>query len=151
MASISDLILKQVTSSAGKIDIPAGIKDKVLGGLSDSIVGSLTQTAARSGGIDMIKELVTGKTKPASSPITSLATNLFTKNILGKMDVSSSASALTGLIPGVLGNLSSFIKDQDGDGDIDLQDFLAALSGGNGGILKSAGSLLGGLGGLFKK
>jgi hypothetical protein len=151
MASISDLILKQVTSSAGKIDIPAGIKDKVLGGLSDSIVDSLTQTAAKSGGIDMIKDLVTGKTKAAASPITSLATNLFTKNILGKMDLGSSASALTGLIPGVLGNLSSFIKDQDGDGDIDLQDFLAALSGGKGGILQSAGSLLGGLGGLFKK
>ncbi|MBO7050981.1 MAG: hypothetical protein J6W42_10305 [Bacteroidaceae bacterium] len=50
-----------------------------------------------------------------------------------------------------MGNLSSIIKDQDGDGDIDLQDFLAALNGGKGGVLKSAGSLLGGLGGLFKK
>ena len=90
MASISDLILKQVTSSAGKIDIPEGIKDKVLGGLSDSIVDSLTQTAAKSGGIDMIKELVTGKTQPASSPITSLATNLFTNSVRAKMSVPSS-------------------------------------------------------------
>ena len=92
MASISDLILKQVTSSAGKIDIPAGIKDKVLGGLSDSIVGSLTQTAAKSGGIDMIKELVTGKANAAKSPVTSLATQLFTNNILKKMPISSSFS-----------------------------------------------------------
>ena len=122
MASIQDFILKQVTAQAGKVDIPSNLKDKVLGGLSDSIFGSLTQTAAKTGGIETIKELVTGKTKPAASPITSLATNLFTQNILNKMDLGTAASSLTGLIPGVMGSLSSFIKDQDGDGDIDLQD-----------------------------
>ena len=46
MASIQDFILKQVTAQAGKVDIPSNLKDKVLGGLSDSIFGSLTQTAA---------------------------------------------------------------------------------------------------------
>lgn len=148
MASIQDFILKQVTAQAGKVDIPSNLKDKVLGGLSDSIFGSLTQTAAQSGGIETIKELVTGKTKAASSPVTSLATNLFTQNVLSKMNLGSAASSLTGLIPGVMGSLSSFIKDQDGDGDIDLQDFLAALKGGKGGVLKAATSMLGG---LFKK
>ena len=148
MASIQDFILKQVTAQAGKVDIPSNLKDKVLGGLSDSIFGSLTQTAPKTGGIETIKELVTGKTKPAASPITSLATNLFTQNILNKMDLGTAASSLTGLIPGVMGSLSSFIKDQDGDGDIDLQDFLAALNGGKGGVLKTATSILGG---LFKK
>ena len=148
MASIQDFILKQVTAQAGKVDIPSNLKDKVLGGLSDSIFGSLTQTAAKTGGIETIKELVTGKTKPAASPITSLATNLFTQNVLSKMNLGSAASSLTGLIPGVMGSLSSFIKDQDGDGDIDLQDFLAALNGGKGGVLKTATSILGG---LFKK
>lgn len=148
MASIQDFILKQVTAQAGKVDIPSDLKDKVLGGLSDSILGSLTQTAAKTGGIETIKELVTGKTKAAASPVTSLATNLFTQNILNKMDLGSAASSLTGLIPGVMGSLSSFIKDQDGDGDIDLQDFLAALNGGKGGVLKTATSMLGG---LFKK
>lgn len=148
MASIQDFILKQVTAQAGKVDIPSNLKDKVLGGLSDSIFGSLTQTAAKTGGIETIKELVTGKTKPAASPITSLATNLFTQNILNKMDLGTAASSLTGLIPGVMGSLSSFIKDQDGDGDIDLQDFLAALNGGKGGVLNTATSILGG---LFKK
>ena len=148
MASIQDFILKQVTAQAGKVDIPSNLKDKVLGGLSDSILGSLTQTAAKTGGIETIKELVTGKTKAAASPVTSLATNLFTQNILNKMDLGSAASSLTGLIPGVMGSLSSFIKDQDGDGDIDLQDFLAALNGGKGGVLKAATSMLGG---LFKK
>ena len=148
MASIQDFILKQVTAQAGKVDIPSNLKEKVLGGLSDSILGSLTQTAAKTGGIETIKELVTGKTKAAASPVTSLATNLFTQNILNKMDLGSAASSLTGLIPGVMGSLSSFIKDQDGDGDIDLQDFLAALNGGKGGVLKTATSMLGG---LFKK
>lgn len=148
MASIQDFILKQVTAQAGKVDIPSDLKDKVLGGLSDSILGSLTQTAAKTGGIDTIKELVTGKTKAAASPITSLATNLFTQNVLSKMNLGAAASSLTGLIPGVMGSLSSFIKDQDGDGDIDLQDFLAALNGGKGGVLKAATSMLGG---LFKK
>ena len=117
MASIQDFILKQVTAQAGKVDIPSNLKDKVLGGLSDSIFGSLTQTAAKTGGIETIKELVTGKTKPAASPITSLATNLFTQNVLSKMNLGSAASSLTGLIPGVMGSLSSFIKDQDGDGE----------------------------------
>jgi len=98
--------------------------------------------------MDMIKDLVTGKTNASKSPVTSLATQLFTNNILKKMDVGSAASSLTSLIPGVIGNLSSFIKDQDGDGDIDLQDFLASLNGGKGGLLKSATSVLGG---LFKK
>lgn len=148
MASIQDFILKQVTAQAGKVDIPSNLKDKVLGGLSDSIFGSLTQTAAKTGGIETIKELVTGKTKPAASPITSLATNLFTQNVLSKMNLGTAASSLTGLIPGIMGSLSSFIKDQDGDGDIDLQDFLAALNGGKGGVLKAATSMLGG---LFKK
>lgn len=148
MASIQDFILKQVTAQAGKVDIPSNLKDKVLGGLSDSIFGSLTQTAAKTGGIETIKELVTGKTKAAASPVTSLATNLFTQNVLSKMNLGSAASSLTGLIPGVMGSLSSFIKDQDGDGDIDLQDFLAALNGGKGGVLKTATSMLGG---LFKK
>ena len=148
MASIQDFILKQVTAQAGKVDIPSNLKDKVLGGLSDSIFGSLTQTAAQSGGIETIKELVTGKTKAAASPVTSLASNLFTQNVLSKMNLGSAASSLTGLIPGVMGSLSSFIKDQDGDGDIDLQDFLAALKGGKGGVLKAATSMLGG---LFKK
>ena len=30
---LSDFILKQVTSAAGKVDIPSNLKEKVLGGL----------------------------------------------------------------------------------------------------------------------
>lgn len=52
-------------------------------------------------------------------------------------------------IPSNLGKLSGFIKDQDGDGDIDLQDILIVLKGGGqsnkaASVLGIAGSLLGG-------
>ena len=150
--NLSDFILKQVTSAAGKVDIPSNLKEKVLGGMSDSIFSSLTQTATKAGGIDEIKNLLTGKTSAAKSGITSLATNLFTKNIVSKLNLGSLGTTLTALIPGVMGKLGGILKDQDGDGDVDINDILITLKGGN----KSTGSSLLGaatslLGGLLKK
>ena len=155
MASISDLILQQVKSAAGSLEIPSGIQNQVLGGLSDSILGSLTQTATKAGGIDQIKSLLTGKTSAASSPITALAGSLFNKNILSSLSIGSSLkSSLTSLIPTVMGGLSNVFKDQDGDGDVDLNDILISLSG-NGGKSSGTANILGAatgiLGGLFKK
>lgn len=117
MANIQDLIQQIVGASATKVNIPADIKDQVLGGLSNSILGSLTQTATQAGGLDMIKNLFTGKADAASSPITALAGNLFSDNVIKKLNLGSLAPALTALIPGIMGKLSSVIKDQDGDGD----------------------------------
>ena len=132
--NLSDFILKQVTSAAGKVDIPSNLKEKVLGGMSDSIFGSLTQTATKAGGIEEIKNLLTGKTSAQKSSITSLATNLFTTNIVSKLN---------------LGKLGGILKDQDGDGDIDINDILITLKGGNkssgSGLLGAATSILGGL------
>ena len=146
--------MQQVKNYAGAVEIPSNVKDTVLNGLGQSILGSLTQTATKPSGLEQIKSLLTGASSAASSPITALAGSLFTKNILSKLNLGSVLnSSLTGLIPKILGGLSNFIKDQDGDGDVDLNDILLTLKGGNktqaqksgGGILGSIlGKVLGG-------
>ena len=148
MANINDIIGQLVNSAAGKVEIPANLKDQVLGGLSSSILGSLTQTASKAGGLDEIKNLLTGKADAATSGITALAGNLFNKNVLSKLNLGSLAPVLAGLIPGIMGKLSGFLKDQDGDGDVDLNDIILSLKGGSGagaGLLGAATSILGGL------
>ena len=146
--NLSDIILQQVTKSVAgnNIEIPSNVQNQVLGGLSDSILGSLTKTATAPGGIDLIKNLLTGKADAATSPVTALAGDLFTKNILSKLNLGSLLSgSLLGLIPKVFGGLKGIIKDQDGDGDVDLNDILITLKGGSGSILGSVlGSALGG-------
>ena len=73
--------------------------------------------------------------------------------MLSKLNLGALGTTLTGLIPGILGKLSGIIKDQDGDGDVDLNDILITLQGGKKSV---GGGLLGGLagnvlGGLFGK
>ena len=154
MSVISDLISKQVLANAGNIEVPSNLKNQVLGGLSDSILGSLTQTAVKPGGVDLVKNLLTGKANAASSPVTALAGKLFTNNVASKLGLANNtSSALTGLIPVVLSKVSGFVKDQDGDGDVDINDIIIALTGKGG--AKQGGGLLGAatgiLGGLLKK
>ena len=157
-SSIIDLIKTQVTAQTGGINIPTQAKDQVLNGLTESIFGSLTQTVTKPGGIEAIKSLLTGKTAAASSPITALAGNLFSNNILKNLKLGNVLNGkLTSLIPVIMGKLSGILKDQDGDGDVDFQDILLTLRGGGktqqqtqastggGGILGSIlGKVLGG-------
>lgn len=148
--NIQDFITKQVASAVTGVEVPTQAKNTVLNGLSDSIFGSLTQTATKPGGIDMIKGLLTGAAPAATSPVTALASNLFTKNILSSLNLGGGInSALTGLIPGIMGKLGGILKDQDGDGDVDFNDILVTLGvggkkAGGGGVFGSIlGSILG--------
>lgn len=150
MANISDLIMQQVKAAAGNVQIPADVQNTVLNGLSESILGSLTQTATKAGGLEQIKSLLTGQSSAASSPITALAGKLFTGNILSKLNLGSVLNnSLSGLIPQVFGGLSNIIKDQDGDGDVDLNDILLSLKGGKASSLLGAASSI--LGSFLKK
>ena len=155
MSQISDLIMKQVLSAAGGVQIPSNVKNTVINGLSDSILGSLTQTATKAGGVDLISALLTGKTSPAQSPVTALAGNIFSNNVIKSLNLDNAlAGSLSGLIPVVMGKLGGILKDQDGDGDVDLNDIIISLTGGS---KKSAGAgLLGAaakgiLGSVLKK
>ena len=151
--NLLDLISSTVSSKTSGLEIPAQSKNTVLNGLTDSIFGSLTQTVTKPGGIDMIKSLLTGKTDATYSPITQLAGNLFSGNILSKLNLGGKLNgALLGIIPAIMGKLSGIIKDQDGDGDVDFQDILITLKGGNKTQAQPAAQKGGGiLGGILGK
>jgi hypothetical protein len=143
--SIADIIKQQVNSAAGGVQIPADLQSKVLGGLSDSILGSLTQTATSRGGVNIITDLLNGKTSVAKSPVTSLAGNIFNNSVLKNLNLGKAANAsLLALIPTVLGGVTKLFKDQNGDGKVDINDVIISLGGkiGGGGLF---GSILGGL------
>jgi hypothetical protein len=73
--------------------------------------------------------------------VTALAGNIFNSNVLSKLKLGALGAALLAFIPKIMGGLKGIIKDQDGDGDVDLNDVLLTLKGGSGSIL---GSVLGG-------
>jgi len=152
MASLSEMILQQVKSAASSVEIPSNIKNTVLNGLSDSVLGSLTQTAAKSGGVDEIKNLLTGKTDAAKSSVTALASKLFSKNILSSLKLDSTLkTSLAALIPAVTGKLGGILKDRDGDGDVDINDIIASLTGGSSSGSSLLGAAKGILGGFLKR
>ena len=163
--NLSDIILQQVTKNVAgsNIQIPQNLQQQVLGGLSDSILGSLAKTATAPGGLEQIKGLLTGQADAAKSPVTALAGNIFNSNVLSKLKLGAAGAALLAFIPKIMGGLKNIIKDQDGDGDVDLSGSIlgsvlgGVLGGGAASAQKPAGgSVLGSiagsvLGGIFGK
>lgn len=145
MSMLTELIKDKVGEVlTGEVAIPENLKDKVMGGLSDSIFDSIKDTASQEGGIDQLKALFTGKENVASSPVTALAGDLFSSNVAKKLGLSSSVvDAIVPMIPKVLKMITSGKGVDMGDllSDV-VKDSAADL------IKEKAGSLLGG---LFKK
>ncbi|MBR0502910.1 MAG: hypothetical protein IJJ77_06670 [Paludibacteraceae bacterium] len=148
MSQISDLILKQVQSAASQ----SGLENNVLNGLSDSILNSLKQTAQTPNGIEQLTSLFTGNTSAESSPITKLASQIFSSQVAPKLGLNaSSASTATSLLPTIISGLVALLTKK-GSG-IDLSSILSSL-GAAVSSKSTAGklvSVLGKLGGLFGK
>ena len=148
MSQLSDLILKQVTAAASG----SNLGNNVLNGLTDAIMNSFKQTASSKGGIEQLMALFTGKTSAANSSVTSLASQIFSSQIAGKLGLSSAASSsATSLIPTIIGSLVSAVLSKKAGG-LDLTSILSALGAASGNSTASQlGRLAGSLGKLFKK
>lgn len=140
MSFITDLIKEKAVDVLGGISLPDNLKEQVLGGVSDSIFGSIKETAGKEGGIDQLIELFTGRQSAASSPVTDLAGQLFSSNIAKKLGLSPAIiNAVVPMIPKVLEKFTS-------SKSIDVNDLISEVtkSGVADKLKDAAGSLLGG-------
>lgn len=140
MSFITDLIKEKAGDILGNVSIPDNLKEQVVGGVSDSIFGSIKETATKEGGVDQLMELFTGRQAAASSPVTALAGNIFGSDIAKKLGLSPAiVSAIVPLIPKVIETFTSSKK-------LDVNDLIAEVTkAGVADKLKdAAGSLLGG-------
>ena len=141
MSFFTDLIKEKASEVlADKISIPESIQEQVLGGVADSIFGSVKETAGKEGGIDQLIELFTGREKASSSPIAQLASSIFSSNIAKKLSLSPAiVNAIVPMIPVIIEKFTSSKK-------IDINDLIAeATAAGVTDKLKdAAGSFLGG-------
>lgn len=140
MSFITDLIKEKAGDILGNVSIPDNLKEQVVGGVSDSIFGSIKETATKEGGIDQLIELFTGREEAASSPVTALAGNLFSSDIAKKIGLSPAiVSAIVPMIPKIIETFTSSKR-------IDINDLIAEVtqSGVADKLKDAAGSILGG-------
>lgn len=140
MSFITDLIQEKAVDVLGGISLPDNLKEQVLGGVSDSIFGSIKETAGKEGGIDQLIELFTGRQSAASSPVTDLAGKLFSTDIAKKLGLSPGIiSAVVPMIPKVIEKFTS-------SKSIDVNDLISEVtkSGVADKLKDAAGNLLGG-------
>lgn len=147
MAQLADVIQQIATQAlSGNNDIAENIKDKVLGGISDSIIDSVKQTAQSKNGLDMLTNLVAGKGDTASiaNQLGALAGQIFTSSTANKLGLSSqTTNAITVLLPSIINTLIN------SKGKINLSEILsiatglAATSGKKGGLASVAASIFG--------
>ena len=141
MSFITDLIKEKAGEVlANGISIPNDIKEQVLGGVADSIFGSVKETACKEGGIDQLIELFTGREEASSSPITALAGNIFSSDIAKKLGLSP--TVINAIVP----MISIIIQKFTSSNKIDINDLIAEVtkSGVADKLKDAAGSLLGG-------
>ena len=144
MSIITDLIKEKASEVlGGNISIPENLKEPILGGISDSIFGSIKETALKEGGIDQLIELFTGRSSAAASPVTDLAGKLFSSDIAKKLGLSPAiVSAIVPMIPKVIETFTSSKK-------IDVNDLIAEVT--QSGVTDKLKDVAGGiLGGFFK-
>lgn len=142
MSIITDLIKEKAGEVlGGNISLPENLKEPILGGLSDSIFGSIKETATKEGGIDQLIELFTGRQSAASSPVTNLAGNLFGSDIAKKLGLSPAiVNAIVPMIPKIIEQFTSSKR-------IDINDLISEVtsSGVTDKLKDAAGSIFGGL------
>ena len=144
MSFLTDLIKEKATEVlADKISIPEGIQEQVLGGISDSIFGSIKETAGKEGGIDQLIELFTGRQEVASSPVAALAGNIFGSDIAKKLGLSPAiVNAIVPMIPVIVKKFTSSEK-------IYINDLISEVTAS--GVADKLKDVAGGiLGGFFK-
>ncbi|MBQ8520267.1 MAG: hypothetical protein IJ456_02575 [Bacteroides sp.] len=143
MSFITDLIKEKAGDILGNVSLPDQIKEQVVGGVSDSIFGSIKETATKEGGIDQLIELFTGRESAASSPVTALAGKLFSSDIAKNLGLSPAiVNAIVPMIPKIIETFTSNKK-------IDVNDLIAEVT--QSGVADKLKDMAGGLlGGFFK-
>lgn len=142
MSFITDLIKEKAGEVlAGKISIPEGMQEQVLGGIAESIFGGVKETASKENGVNELVELFTGRKSASVSPISELASNIFSSTIAKKLGLSPTiVNIIVPMIPKIIEKFTSSEK-------IDVNDLISEVTatGVTDKLKDVAGSFLGGL------